>query len=85
MKIIIQYVLPIIIIGLIIGVMIYISVKKEGFSNLCACPKDTQLRNGGCLSCPKGYHLSNDYYNAHCISENSKNKIIGPIIKKLEC
>ena len=85
-----RYIFPILIILLLIGFIIYASVKREGYADFCACPKGTQLRNGGCLYCPEGYRLSTDYYNAHCVSENpndysSKRYILGPSIKKLEC
>ena len=90
MKIINHYVFPIIIILLLLGFIIYASVKKEGFNNFCACPSGTQLRNGGCLYCPEGYRLSTDYYNAHCVSENpndysSKRYIMPASTKNLEC
>ena len=85
-----KYIFPIIIIGLITGFIIYAYVKKEGYADFCTCPQGSQLRNGGCLTCPSGYRLSTDYYNAHCVSENpndynGKKYIVGPITKKLEC
>jgi len=88
-KIVKKYVLPLLVVGALIGFIIYGSVKEK-FNDFCACPSNTMLRNGGCLSCPEGYTLTTDYYNSHCVSTNpnhynSNKYMIGPIIKKLEC
>ena len=88
-KIVKKYVLPLLVVSVLLGLLIYCSMK-QGFRDFCVCPENTLLRNGGCLTCPKGYRLSTDYYNAHCVSENPKDYdtpkyIIGPEIKKLDC
>lgn len=80
-----KYVGPIIIIILIVSFLIYMSVN-EGFTD-CACPSGSELRSGGCYSCPSGYKLSTDYYNSHCISvsSNSEGSIRPAIYKKINC
>jgi hypothetical protein len=89
MKLIKKYVLPLLVLGLLLGFLIYGSVK-QGFLDFCVCPKGSQLRNGGCLTCPEGYRLSTDYYNSHCVSTNPNDYntpkyITGVNIKKLDC
>jgi len=80
-----KYVGPIIIFLLLVFFLVYMSVK-EGFTD-CACPNGSELRNGGCYSCPSGYKLSTDYYNSFCISEstNCGNGIRPAIYKKMNC
>lgn len=85
MKIINHYIFPIIVVLLLLSFIIYASVKPEGFTNGCACPSGTQLRNGGCLYCPDNYTLNNDYYNSRCISHADPYKTIAPSSKKIEC
>ena len=88
-KLVNKYVFPLLIFAALVVFILYNRVK-QGFGDFCVCPKDTMLRNGGCLTCPKGYKLSTDYYNAHCVSinpndYNTPKYIMGPTIKKLEC
>lgn len=80
-----KYVGPIIILLLLISFLMYMSFK-EGFTD-CACPSGSELKNGGCYSCPSGYKLSTDYYNSHCVSEtpNCGSAIKPAIYKKISC
>ena len=89
--IVVQYVIPLVIIGLLVGFIIYASVKKEGFdSGNCKCPSGSMLKNGGCFSCDNGYTLSTDYYHPHCVSNNPNDKgtpnyTRPPIYKSVNC
>ena len=67
---IVKYVFPIIIIVLLIAFIIYASTV-ENFRNHCVCPDGSELKNGGCYSCEKGYTLSKDYYNPYCVRDTS--------------
>ena len=83
-----KYIGPTIIVLLLLGFIIYASVTEK-FSD-CKCPKGSQLRNGGCLTCDSGYRLSTDYYNAHCVNLDPNTygtrKYIKPaIVKSLNC
>jgi len=84
-KAISKYVGPIIILLLLISFFMSMYIK-EGFTD-CTCPSGSELKNGGCYSCEKGYKLSTDYYNSFCISEspNCGNSIRPAIYKKMNC
>ena len=80
------YILPIIIIILLFAFIIYASTVEK-FSNNCKCADGSELRNGGCYSCEKGYKLSKDYYNPYCVSDTpgSGNNIKGAKYNSVTC